>query len=302
MRRHVLDFVGLVEDHGVILGEDAALVVRASECEVGEEQVVVDDDDVAFLGALVHQGEEAALEVGALLPGAQLAARVELGPGRAVLGQLPDLGAVAEFGGLFPLADNLEIGDLFEAGKHRLLIGVVDFLAAGVIVAALHVADLERPREVFLEERHVLEEELFLKVLGARGNDDALARKQRRDQIGERLPGTGAGLDDEMPFLRQRRFDGLGHLHLARPEFIVGMPLGERAVPAEKLPRARGPGLSGHGNTVILTCGGGWLPAIEAAARSRRVRRAVHSLTVISWEMLVTRDHRTQQQSLARSE
>ena len=45
---HVLHFVRLVEDHGVILGQDAAVVVLPSR-QVGEEQVVVDDDDVAFV-------------------------------------------------------------------------------------------------------------------------------------------------------------------------------------------------------------------------------------------------------------
>ena len=46
---HVFDLVGFVEHHGVILGQDAALVVFVADREVGEEQVVVDDDDVAFL-------------------------------------------------------------------------------------------------------------------------------------------------------------------------------------------------------------------------------------------------------------
>ena len=46
---HVFDLVGFVEHHGVILGQDAALVVLVAQREVGEEQVVVDDDDVAFL-------------------------------------------------------------------------------------------------------------------------------------------------------------------------------------------------------------------------------------------------------------
>jgi len=50
--------------------------------------MMVDDDDVAFLGALVHQGEEAALEVGALLPGAQVGAASSL-PGVLFSGSLP---------------------------------------------------------------------------------------------------------------------------------------------------------------------------------------------------------------------
>ena len=44
----VLDFVRLVEHHGVVFGQDAAFVVLVLERQVGEEQVVVDDDDVAL--------------------------------------------------------------------------------------------------------------------------------------------------------------------------------------------------------------------------------------------------------------
>ena len=50
------------------------------QSEIGEEQVVIDDDDVALERALMHQGEKAALELLALLPGAHIAARVEFRP------------------------------------------------------------------------------------------------------------------------------------------------------------------------------------------------------------------------------
>ena len=68
-------------------------------------------------GTLVHQGEEAALELLALCAGAKIAAGVHLGPGRARFRQLLDFRAVAEFGGLFPVLDDLEVGDFFEAGQ-----------------------------------------------------------------------------------------------------------------------------------------------------------------------------------------
>ena len=66
-------------------------------------------------------------------------------------GQRLDLGAVAGFGGLLPLADDLKIGDFFQAAEHRLLFGIVDFLAAGVVGAALHVADAQRAPRCFSE-------------------------------------------------------------------------------------------------------------------------------------------------------
>ena len=66
----VFDFVGLVEHHRVIIGQDAPLVVLVLQREIGEEEVVVDDDDVAIERPLVHQCDVAAVVVGALLAAA----------------------------------------------------------------------------------------------------------------------------------------------------------------------------------------------------------------------------------------
>ena len=44
-----------------------------------------------------------------------------------------------------------KVGDFFQAFEHRLLFGVVDLLAAGVIGAALHVADAQRRPNAFRE-------------------------------------------------------------------------------------------------------------------------------------------------------
>ena len=97
---------------------------------------------------------------------------------------------------------------------------------------------------MLLQERNVLEEELLLQVLGARGDHDALAGEQRGNQVGQRFAGARAGLDDQVALVGQRRFDGLGHFHLSRTELVIGVPLGERAVPREELARAvlSGPG------------------------------------------------------------
>src|SRR5205823_6143283 len=84
--------------------------------------------------------------------------------------------------------------------------------------AALHVADLERPGEVLLKERNVLEIELFLKGLGAGGDDDTLTREERRDQVGERLAGARARFDDQVAPIGDGFFDRLRHLDLTGAE------------------------------------------------------------------------------------
>ena len=146
------------------------------------------------------------------------------------------LGAIADFGRLLPFADDAKFADLFQSGEDRLALGVVDLLPAGVIVAALHVADLREAAKNCLEERDVLEKELLLQVLRAGGDDDALAGEERRHQVGERLAGAGAGLDDQMPALGERGLHRLGHFHLSRPVFIIGMSLRQQPVSGKELP------------------------------------------------------------------
>ena len=79
-----------------------AVSLIALHGQVGEEQVMIDDDDVAFERLLMHLGDEAALELRALLAGAAIAARIDFGPRGARFGQSFDFSAVAGFGGFSP--------------------------------------------------------------------------------------------------------------------------------------------------------------------------------------------------------
>ena len=54
------------------------------------------------------------------------------------------------------------------------------------------------PPEMLLQEGNVLEEELFLQVLGAGRNHHALAGEDGGHQIRQRLAGACAGLDDRV--------------------------------------------------------------------------------------------------------
>ncbi|MEZ5362510.1 MAG: hypothetical protein R2748_09310 [Bryobacterales bacterium] len=111
----LFDLVGLVEDDGGLLVRDDRAEVVLAQGEVGEEEVVIDDDDVRFGGLLVHLGDEAAVELRTLRSGTHLAAGVELVPGGGVGAQLDELGAVASLGFGLPLLDAAELFDLFEA-------------------------------------------------------------------------------------------------------------------------------------------------------------------------------------------
>ena len=162
-------------------------------------------------------------------PRASILAHAELFSGSCL-----DLRAIAGFGGLFPGLDDLKIGDLFQARQHRLLFGVVDLLAAGVVGAPFHVAGAQRA-QVFLEERNVLEEELFLEILGPCGDDDALAGEDRGNQVRQSFAGARAGFDDQVFLLGQRAFHGFRHLELALAVFVTGVPLGKQSFTAKEL-------------------------------------------------------------------
>ena len=75
----IFHFVGFVEDHGGILGKDAAEIV-VLQGEIGEEEVVIDDDEIGVLGALLHGGEKTLIKLGAFLAGAGVAAGVDARP------------------------------------------------------------------------------------------------------------------------------------------------------------------------------------------------------------------------------
>ena len=77
--RDVLQLVRLVEDHRAGRGQHACVGRRAGlqpDRHVGEEEVVVDDDDLRVQRLAAHGGDEAVLPVGAGLAEAGLAARV----------------------------------------------------------------------------------------------------------------------------------------------------------------------------------------------------------------------------------
>ncbi len=112
---HVLEEVGLVEDHRVVGGDDLAVAARVLHREVGAEQVVVHDHEVGLERALAHAGHPAGVEVGAGLADAVLARGRDLAPEVHGVGQVRDLRAVAGVGVGSPVLDGPEERDLVEA-------------------------------------------------------------------------------------------------------------------------------------------------------------------------------------------
>ncbi len=107
IRRDVLDLVRLVEDDRVVSRQDARVAAARprTEGEVGEQEVMIDDDDLRLFGLAAHARHEARLEVLAPRPDARLARRRDVPPYVGVFGQVGELRAVAALGLTRPLHD-----------------------------------------------------------------------------------------------------------------------------------------------------------------------------------------------------
>ena len=142
--RHIFQFVRFIEDHRRRFRQNARVGRAFSlqfDGEIGEEQMMVDDNDVALHTSPAHFSNEAALPLAAFLSDAGVGARVQLVPKSTGLGQFRKFRAIASSGCFLPRGNRAVLLDLFQSAEHRLIREVVELLAAQIIVAAFHVAD-----------------------------------------------------------------------------------------------------------------------------------------------------------------
>src|SRR5689334_6568981 len=226
--------------------------------------MVIDDDDVALRRAAVHLRDEAAVPLLAFLPGAALGARVELLPELRVVRNALQLGAVAAFGRRFPFGDLAVLLDFLQAVQDRLVGEIVKFLPAKIVVAPFHVTNAQFT-QMLLKEWDILEEELFLQVFGAGGNNHALAAADHRQKVSQGLARSRSSLDDQVPFLTKRFFHGFRHLQLAAAELVIRMRLAKQSSGGKELMQRGQPSSGncggfglvgrGHGERVFIIAG-----------------------------------------------
>ena len=151
-------------------------------------------------------------------------------------GQLGQLRAISRDGVFLPLADGAIVFDFLQSGQDRSVGKIVEFFAAEIIIAALHVANPQPPfrwprwcarfdsqrrhgacrcprraKQRRFQEGNVFIEELFLQRLGSRRDNDTLAGAQHGEKVGERLARARPGLDDQVAPLFEGLLDGLRH-------------------------------------------------------------------------------------------
>ena len=216
----LLQLVRLVEDNGVVLGQDAGAVGAVAQGQVGEVERVVRDHELGLAGLLACRLGEAARHARAAPAEAAVGADGQLRPqrrGRLLL----QLGAIAGPRRLDPRQQALVGGLVAEQPDAREL-DRLDPPAAEVVLPALEHRDPHLPPERRRGEGHVLRQKLFLQRLGRGRHDDPAARVESGKEVAEALPGPRAGLREQVLLGGERASDGLRERELLRPVLVLG--------------------------------------------------------------------------------
>ena len=224
--------MGLVEDHGVVLAEEAT-----ADAGVQAVEVHVGDDQLRLAGPLEGPFGQAGVAVVARRR-ARALPRTDGDEGpQADVDRDGGIGEVAGTAGggragtagvgrrrLRPLGQGEQRGPAVIDDQLALVAagGFGQLGQAEVVRPALQDGRIGGRRQDPGHERDVLADELVLERLAGGGDDDALARECRRHQVGERLSDAGTGFDDEVAASRQGVGDGLTHVELGIALLAVG--------------------------------------------------------------------------------
>jgi hypothetical protein len=229
------ELVRLVEDRDLDARQqlgDSAVAQR----HVGEEEVMVDDDDVGEhrLAARLH--DVAAAVLGTLGAEAVLARRRHQRDDAAALVEPRQLGEIAARRRLRPRLDLGERAHGSAVGQLRVVARKREPVQAEIARPALQQCDRDRQLERAAQARQIADEELVLQRLGRSAEQRARAAEERGNEVREGLADASAGLDDERaaPFDRIR--DGERHVALHGALGVARVGRGERARAAERVP------------------------------------------------------------------
>ena len=145
---------------------------------------MVDDDDVGGGGALAHLRDVAVVVARALGAEAGIRRRRDFVPERQILGR-------SSSSARSPVSVRLDQSRIIgrntscerSGGRIAVVVELIELVEAKIVRAAFHVGRGERDAERVAQRGNVLEEDLFLEILGAGRNQDAVAAKNRRHEI-----------------------------------------------------------------------------------------------------------------------
>ena len=173
-RRGVGQLVRLVEDHRVARGQELGEALVAQH-DVGEEQVVVDDDDVGLERVLARLQHEAVAR------GTRSSAPRQLSRVEVTSGQIDAFSGTSASSPRSPRCrrarerdDLRQMPRILARGQPAFARRALEMMVADVVRAALEQRERDRHRQRVAHQRQVALEELVLQRLGA-GRDDDLA-------------------------------------------------------------------------------------------------------------------------------
>jgi hypothetical protein len=231
-RRRIGKLVRFVEDHRVAVRQKLGNAFVAQH-HVGEEQVMVDHDDVGLQRFAPRLEHEAIGVVRAVLAQAVVAGGRDQGPDRRILRHIGQLGAIAALCRARKRDDLLQVPRVVAGRQPVLVRRSLQMVMTDVVGAALQQRDGHGNLQCVPHQRQIALVQLVLQRLGAGGYDDLAAIQQRRDEIGKRLAGSRAGFGYQLPAHGDGARDGLRHLELLRPEMKSRQFARERSAFAE---------------------------------------------------------------------
>ena len=203
--------MGLVKDHRIGAGQQLRRRAVSAQGGIGKEQMMINHHQIRFLGLLagLHQG--AFLVVGAVGAQAVVCGTGDPGPYRRVFGNLLQLGDVAGLGAPGPVSHDLQLLGGFPGQKTGLFLMQGQSIGAEIIGSPFQQRHLTRQPKGFLDQWHILEEELILQALCAGRHQRRALRQQGRHQIGQRLAGAGFRLDHQGTAGADHRIHSIRH-------------------------------------------------------------------------------------------
>ena len=249
-RRRIGKLVGFVEDHRVARRQELRKPFVA-EHHVGEEEMMVDDDDVGVERGLPRLKDEAVTMKRAVAAEAVVARRRDERPDRRILRDVGELAAISGFGGARERDDLWQVTRVVARWEAALVGRALEVVVADVIRASFQYCQRHGHFEGVADQRKVALEKLVLQRLGARRDNHLAAEEERRHQVGKCLAGARAGLREKRLPFGDRARDRIGHLELLRTESESRQRTGERAAftedGGEHRIGARGCGIRGSG-------------------------------------------------------
>jgi len=154
--------MGLVEDDGIVIGQDPGAVVSRSQGEVGEVERMVGDHELCAARTLAGRLRVAGAHVRTAPPSAAVGADRDLGPERRARLE-GELGAVSRLRRLYPGTQAFVVGRVLGGPEEAAEpVDAAEALAAEVVLAALEDGYANLAPQCRRSSRHIFSQKLLL--------------------------------------------------------------------------------------------------------------------------------------------